>query len=171
MTSNARVWPKATSCSPCTCGCACCISFWPALTKTPDSHSPYHLAAPHPQQSSWTPYKLLWWLWSRWLLNCSLFLALLESNGFDGGSFGGGSLRGGGSWSGNLKRKKTNEKLYTVAEEAVWDWGGWRICTLPKVAHSAQSWAPQCNFWGGYSPPSPPCSAALGYIVSIPSPL
>ena len=53
------------------------------------------------------------------MLNCSLFLALLESNGFDGGSFGGGSLRGGGSWSGNLKRKKTNEKLYTVAEEAV----------------------------------------------------
>ena len=33
-----------------------------------------------------------------------------------------------------------------MAEEAAWDWGGWRTCTLPKVAHSAQSWAPQCNF-------------------------
>ena len=54
-----------------------------------------------------------------------------------------------------------------VAEEAVWDWGGWRTFTLPKVAHSVQSWAPQCNFWGGYSPPSPPCSAALAILYSI----
>jgi len=34
-----------------------------------------------------------------------------------------------------------------------------------QVAHSAQSWAPQYNFWGGYSPPSPPCSATLGLVV------